>query len=225
MSVRLRLFVIFLGALVVAATYTFPIWWPRFQREAVEQDAFPGLASELQNAYLSLPANTRRLYTQMRDENPFMALDVLTAALSPDVPVPEAAQQPPNVSTATIAARANFAPIDMRQVDNASEASPYMSLFSAAGRITIYEFPDSRKLLWVEDFRVTNGPSLRIVLAQSPAPLTVANLGRDFIDLGLLQGTSGSQAYEIPREINLSNYRSVVIFSPTYGLIYGVAGF
>lgn len=225
MNARLRLFVIFLGALLVAATYTFPTWWPRFQRETTEQEAFPGLASELQSAYLSLPANARGLYTQMREENPFMAQDVLTAALSPDVPVPTEAQQAPNSSTATIAARANFAPIDMRRVENPDQASPYMSLFSAAGRTTIYEFPDSRKLLWVEDFRVTNGPNLRIVLAQSPTPLTVADLGRDFIDLGLLQGTVGNQAYEIPREISLSNYRSVVIFSPTYGLIYGVAGF
>ncbi|NJL57867.1 hypothetical protein HC928_24105 [bacterium] len=42
MNTRLRLFVIFLGALLAALTYTFPLWQPFFLREQ-QSNEFPGL--------------------------------------------------------------------------------------------------------------------------------------------------------------------------------------
>ena len=43
------------------------------------------------------------------------------------------------------------------------------------------------------------------------------------IDLGQLLGTAGNQNYEIPADVNLAGYNSLVLFSPSLNLIMSYA--
>jgi hypothetical protein len=85
--------------------------------------------------------------------------------------------------------------------------------------------PDNSKLLRLEDFSVTNGPDLRVVLSASAAPLTREEVELSDLDLELggLRGTVGSQNYEIAPEVNINQYNSVVIYSGTYNVVFSTA--
>src|SRR3712207_8517346 len=49
---------------------------------------------------------------------------------------------------------------------------PYTTLF----RSTIFQLPDGKRVLRLEDFRVTNGPDLYVYLSAHPAPRTTTEV-------------------------------------------------
>ncbi|NJL58005.1 hypothetical protein HC928_24955 [bacterium] len=230
MGTRLRILMILLGALLVAATYTFPIWWPQVRPQQGDL-GFPGLADDLQVAFLELPALQRGLYLQLNATNNERALAVLTAALSPVTPLPPEEQQPPQIDSSVVTvASGDFAALDTAELVEdgfieAADVSPWLPLFSADGSFTIYEYPDERKLLWLEGFGVTNGPNLRIGLATVQYPASYDQIEQNVLDLGPLRGAIGNQQYAIPIEEDLGLYRAVVVYDPIHRLIYGVALF
>ncbi len=208
MSSRLRLLVIGIGGLIVIAIYTFPLWQPLLIRETVEE-TIPGLPADLMTAFRQLPAEQQAAYQTMAEANPAMAEQMLRALLSPDSIVPEAEQAMPEMPNEVILAEGAFAAVDnLRQV---------------SGTFAIYQLPDNRRILRLDEFRVTNGPDLHTVLSRTANPKTGAEVGSDYIDLGLLQGNVGSQNYNVPAEVDLEAYQSVVIYSVQFGTVFAAA--
>ncbi|HVU12995.1 MAG TPA: hypothetical protein VHD90_17070, partial [Phototrophicaceae bacterium] len=75
-----------LGAVLVVATFTFPVWQPVLQnRGAAPVAAFPGLAAQLQKNFLSLPQEQQRAFLAYDQQAPDKALAMLIAALGPRV--------------------------------------------------------------------------------------------------------------------------------------------
>lgn len=74
-------------------------------------------------------------------------------------------------------------------------------------------------ILRFEDFSIVNGQNIHVYL--SP----ISNLeGDNFIDLGLLKATSGDFNYEINKSVDISKYKNVIIWSNTFGALFGYAG-
>ena len=73
------------------------------------------------------------------------------------------------------------------------------------GTATIYRGADGSRLLRLEDFLVTNGPELHVVLSPYGGPREAG--GRlqapGWIDLGKLKGNIGNQNYTIPDDVDL----------------------
>lgn len=211
MSTRFRLFIITLGALLVAAVYTFPRWLPLVAPQQAQETAqlLPGLNPALEAAFALLPADQQRAYLELPDLQ--VAAAMANAALSPAVPVPEDEQSMPAMSGAVVAASGTFTRIDPIRWAN--------------GEVTIFEDADGAKYLRFENFSVVNGPNLRVVLSASAEPQSIEDVRQNNqdIDLGALRGTFGSQNYEIPANLDLTPYRSVVIISDSLNLIYSVA--
>lgn len=90
------------------------------------------------------------------------------------------------------------------------------------GSATIFELGDQR-ILRFEDFSVTNGPDLHVILSKHPAPTDRADIGEDYLDLGALKGNLGSQNYEIPADVELSEYQSVVIYCVPFHVVFASA--
>lgn len=228
MRTRFRLLLIGLGALVIVATYTFDTWYPELQPEDSDE-RFPGLQESLQEAYLSLPTSERTLYlTMLRDEGAEVALPFLRSAIVGGNPVPVDNQIRPAVDNAIQIVDTEFREIDPQGDEFADfmeeeDASPYRDLWEAEGEISIWQYPDGQKLLWVQDLSVTNGPNLHIGLSTNPAPLNFENMGENYFDLGTLQGNLGSQGYFIGGDVDFSVYNSVVIFDNTFRVIFAVA--
>ena len=98
------------------------------------------------------------------------------------------------------------------------------SFHRGSGTATIYQTPDGGHVLRFEDFMVTNGPDLRVLLAQSGDPMSRGELqSGGYTHLAKLKGNIGNQNYEIPADIDLSDQNSVIIYCMPFHVIFSVA--
>ena len=91
-----------------------------------------------------------------------------------------------------------------------------------SGKATIFQLADGSRLLRLEDFSVTNGPELHVILATGASPTARFDLG-NHIDLGKLKGNLGNQNYEISADVNIELYQSVVIYCVPFHVVFSVA--
>lgn len=99
------------------------------------------------------------------------------------------------------------------------------SFHRGTGTATIYRRPDGSHFLRFEDFRVTNGPDLRVLLAQAADPQSRRELhDAGYIHLAELKGNVGSQNYDLPREVDpVADGGSVIIYCQPFQVIFSVA--
>ncbi len=89
------------------------------------------------------------------------------------------------------------------------------------GVATIYQLGDEAVVRF-EDFNVTNGPDLHVILSTNPNPTGQDDIG-DYIDLGSIKGNIGNQNYEIPADVDLSQYQSIVIYCQPFHVVFATA--
>ena len=75
-------------------------------------------------------------------------------------------------------------------------------------------------LLRFENFSVTNGPDLRVLLA---TPEFAQGIGDDYIELEKLKGNKGNQNYDVPAGTDIDRYTEVVIYCKPFHVIFGTA--
>lgn len=220
MNNRLRFLVIFLGAIVVGVTFTFPIWFP-MTLDPEDIVLFPELPDNVREAFAALPEAQQQAYLALRDENVTLAANMAVYALQPQNRSPDEEQENPNRSGQVEVESGEF-----------RELTP---IRRAQGIVTLYQLPDGTRYLWLEDFAVVPGPELRLFLSS----LTTAQfntlmtdrepgdfvLSLDELLLDPLRYDAGNQSYEVPREADLSRYNSVLIYSTRYELLYSFAPF
>jgi hypothetical protein len=97
------------------------------------------------------------------------------------------------------------------------------SFHQGTGQATIYQLPEGGQVLRFEEFDVTNGPDLHVILVKNPNPVNSADVGQDYLDLGSLKGNIGSQNYDIPAGTDLSQYQSVVIYCVPFQVVFASA--
>jgi len=217
---NLRVIAIFIGFLLIIATFTYPSWRPRPVLEMAE-DIFPELSEELRPLFDELPDPVQAIYLVLRQEKSRIAGELVTARLTPPERLIE---DMPDISNAPLIASGSFAPVTLPDDEVERELPPYQSLYDETlGDVAIYRYPDDKQFLRLENFSVVNGPNLRVYLATTVDPLTVEELGNTYLDLGSLRSNSGNQNYEIPPQARFSEYVSVVIFDTISGHIFGVA--
>ena len=99
------------------------------------------------------------------------------------------------------------------------------SFHKGSGTATIYNLgADEQRILRLEDFQVTNGPDLRVLLANAANPESHGDLAdAGYVELGKLKGNVGSQNYEISADVSLDDVKSVVIYCNPFRVIFSVA--
>jgi len=98
------------------------------------------------------------------------------------------------------------------------------SFHKGSGLATIYQAPDGSHLLRIEDFKVTNGPDLHIVLSPHPNPTNLNELYTfGAVDLGKLKGNIGNQNYPIPEDVDVSIQMTVVIYCVPFHVFFSIA--
>ncbi len=70
----------------------------------------------------------------------------------------------------------------------------------------------SQRFLRFENFATDNGPDLNVYLTTTDAAGEESTFDDDFVDLGNLKGNIGEQNYEIPPDVDLSVYNTVVVW-------------
>jgi hypothetical protein len=90
-----------------------------------------------------------------------------------------------------------------------------------SGGVKIIE-KDGQKLLVIdESFKSDSGPELHVILSSAEDPKNSRELHQgDFLDLGKLKSTKGTQTYVIPKD---GNYNSVTIYCQPFKVLFGLA--
>ena len=91
------------------------------------------------------------------------------------------------------------------------------------GTATIYRLDDGRRILRIEDLHTSNGPALVVYLSANPADGREGAFDDTYVDLGGLKGNIGDQNYEIPADVNVEDYMSVVIWCERFSAAFGAA--
>lgn len=81
----------------------------------------------------------------------------------------------------------------------------------------------TRRVLRFEDFETDNGPDLNVYLVAAAPDAPVGELAADFVDLGDLKGNIGAQNYDIPDDVDLDRYTTVVVWCVRFGVAFGAA--
>ena len=93
-----------------------------------------------------------------------------------------------------------------------------------SGVATIHQLSDGKRLVRFTTFETSNGPDVRIYLVAAKDATdneTVPRAG--FVDLGAMKGNRGDQNYDIPSNIDLSQYQSVTIWCRRFGVNFATA--
>ena len=89
------------------------------------------------------------------------------------------------------------------------------------GTALVIEGPDGSLVLRVEEFSVTGGPDLFVILSADPdGSRDSAKAG---LDLGDLKATDGNFNYEIPGGTDVSQYKSVIIYCRSFNIVFAIA--
>jgi hypothetical protein len=92
---------------------------------------------------------------------------------------------------------------------------------SAQGTATIYEQEGVHVLRFEDDTDIQNGPDLYVWLL--PGTEYEGGTPAEYIDLGTLKGTVGSQNYELPSEYDPATHRFVLIWCLRFAVPFAAA--
>jgi len=92
---------------------------------------------------------------------------------------------------------------------------------SATGTASVYEQDGRYVLRFEDDTDIQNGPDLYVWVL--PSPSYEGGSPAEYIDLGTLQGTVGSQNYELPVDFDPELHRTVLIWCLRFAVPFAEA--
>jgi hypothetical protein len=91
------------------------------------------------------------------------------------------------------------------------------------GTARLIRGPDGALTLRFEDFSVTNGPDLFVILGTDPAGSRASAAAADALNLGRLKATDGNVNYAVPDGTDTTRFRSVIIYCRAFRVVFAVA--
>ncbi len=136
----------------------------------------------------------------------------------------DAAMEDEGVPTEEPVAEDPAMPVDQPEVLTLVEGGFVDRSHPTEGRAVVLTDGTEQRFLRFEDFRTDNGPDLDVWLSAAPPDAPLDELAADFVELGPLKGNVGDQNYEIPPDLDLDRYTTVVIWCTRFGVAFGAAG-
>lgn len=94
--------------------------------------------------------------------------------------------------------------------------------YSIRGGWTVDTIDGKTVIRFDEDFKTKGGPDLKVYLSKSPiGQITSKTAADNAVKLSVLRSNRGAQNYTIPDDINLSDYKSVIIHCEAYSVLWG----
>lgn len=91
------------------------------------------------------------------------------------------------------------------------------------GTATVYQIGTERVLRF-DPFRSTNGPALYVYLSPHAAPRSSQQLHQGgSLELARLKGNIGAQNYTLPADVDLTKFKSVVIYCRQFHVVFSTA--
>lgn len=119
------------------------------------------------------------------------------ARIEQQVDTPLVEPPPPGIEGAQVLATTPFYGVDRK----------------GEGTATLYKMPDGSQLIRLDNFSVTLNKDLEIRMSPVPTPKTTDEIARaPFSPVAPLKATVGSMNYPVPPNVDLTKYRSIVIW-------------
>ncbi len=93
-----------------------------------------------------------------------------------------------------------------------------------AGKAILGKTADGKLVLRLENFKSANGPDLYVYLTKEASPSKDTQIKSGF-EIGKLKATSGSLNYDLDASLDISQYKSVVVYCKSFSAIFGYANF
>lgn len=117
------------------------------------------------------------------------------------------------------------------EVDEAQEAGVIVTQFEGMfgarshpgeGVVKVLNDGTEQRFLRFEEFATDNGPDLNVYLTTADADADAGDFGASgqFVDLGDLKGNIGEQNYEIPADVDLNEFDTVVVWCVRFGVAF-----
>lgn len=125
------------------------------------------------------------------------------------------------VATAEAVGSAPYA-VEVTPAGGASRSGNFQGAnsYSARGTATLSAMSGSLELAFSEDFQSSNGPGLRVYLANSGSSVLTS---QNSVSLGNLKSTRGAQMYDVPSSIGINDFNFVVIYCEPFNIPFGFA--
>jgi hypothetical protein len=150
---------------------------------------------------MSVGATIPEGMTRQQAEDTMLEASKVSSTATEPMPAGEAA--------ATALARGAFTEVD--------------AVHKAKGTATLYRL-GQEVLLRLDPFESTNGPDLYVYLSGHPVPRSSAQLHEGgALEVARLKGNIGSQNYSLPANVDLSTYKSVVIYCRRFHVVFSTA--
>ena len=85
----------------------------------------------------------------------------------------------------------------------------------ASGTVRVIN-ADSKSYIRYENFKTINGPDIYVYLAKDLD-------AKEYINLGAVKATEGNVNYEVPDNINVKDYRYVMVWCKAFGVLFNYA--
>ncbi len=96
-------------------------------------------------------------------------------------------------------------------------------IHKASGNIKIIEKDGEYFAVLSEDFSTDAGPDLHLFLAQNPNPKNSEQIhSGEYVDLGSLKSTKGTQTYKIPKEM-VDKFNSAVVYCKPFKVVFSIS--
>jgi len=94
--------------------------------------------------------------------------------------------------------------------------------YNIKGTWDLTEKDGQKVITFNDDFKTKGGPDLKIYLSsKSLTELNSSDVENTSLKLSVLKSNKGAQSYIIPEDINLSDYKSVVIHCEAFSVLWG----
>ena len=209
---------------VIEAMPNFQVTAPASEPSVVDSSASSAVINEPDRVILLKGLEMVKEATEKSDGAMMnQGLEMMTAAIATIKVQPD---MPETVTGTVVQAQAEGKPAQ-QMVAVALKLGSFMdaeSFHKGSGSATIYRGPDGSYLLRLEDLAVTNGPDLHVILSPHASPDNPGDVKTaGYLDLGRLKGNRGNQNYEIPDDVEIGNFRSVVIYCVPFIVVFSVA--
>jgi hypothetical protein len=94
---------------------------------------------------------------------------------------------------------------------------------STSGAVRVLHLDDGTRIVRLEGLRTDNGPDLYLYLSRTAPDGEEGTFDDDFVSLGRLKGNRGDQNYELPSDVDLDRFGSVVIWCDRFNSAFGAA--
>jgi len=149
------------------------------------------------------------------------------AGCSPAAQDTQAATKTP-LQTSTITDTTTVKPAETPRYKMANKSSEQAAdsfinkRYSIKGSWSVDKADGQNIISFSDDFKTKGGPDLKVYLStRTIAELENGDVENSSVKISVLKSNRGEQSYIVPTELNLSDYKSVVIHCEAFSMIWG----